>query len=102
MSFASQPAGFADREQLIVTSDKRSVLIEVADGITGFATDAVPFKMRTVLDEREPLPDALEQIERATIEKALIATRYNKTKAAAQLGITFRALRYKLKKLGME
>jgi two-component system response regulator PilR (NtrC family) len=49
-----------------------------------------------------PLPDALEQIERATIEKALIATRYNKTKAAAQLGITFRALRYKLKKLGME
>ena len=28
--------------------------------------------------------------------------RYNKTKAAAQLGITFRALRYKLKKLGIE
>ncbi|MBO9848988.1 hypothetical protein J7386_09530, partial [Xanthomonas phaseoli pv. dieffenbachiae] len=26
----------------------------------------------------------------------------NKTKTAAQLGITFRALRYKLKKLGME
>ncbi|RBF84301.1 helix-turn-helix domain-containing protein, partial [Xanthomonas oryzae] len=25
-----------------------------------------------------------------------------KTKTAAQLGITFRALRYKLKKLGME
>ncbi len=50
----------------------------------------------------EALPDALEQIERATIEKALVATRYNKTKAAAQLGITFRALRYKLKKLGME
>ena len=50
----------------------------------------------------EPLPDALEHIERATIEKALLATRYNKTKAAAQLGITFRALRYKLKKLGME
>ncbi len=50
----------------------------------------------------EHLPDALEQIERASIEKALIANRYNKTKAAAQLGITFRALRYKLKKLGME
>ncbi|MDC9671635.1 hypothetical protein BRN02_18370, partial [Xanthomonas oryzae pv. oryzae] len=27
---------------------------------------------------------------------------WNKTKTAAQLGITFRALRYKLKKLGME
>ncbi len=48
------------------------------------------------------LPDALEQIERDAIQKALEACRYNKTKAAAHLGITFRALRYKLKKLGME
>jgi len=49
-----------------------------------------------------PLPDALEQMEREAIQAALEACRYNKTKAAAQLGITFRALRYKLKKLGME
>jgi len=48
------------------------------------------------------LPDALEQIEREAIQKALEACRYNKTKAAAHLGITFRALRYKLKKLGMD
>ena len=49
-----------------------------------------------------PLPEAIEQMERDTIQKALEANRYNKTKTAAQLGITFRALRYKLKKLGME
>ena len=48
------------------------------------------------------LPEALEQIERESIQKALEACRYNKTKTAAQLGITFRALRYKLKKLGIE
>lgn len=48
------------------------------------------------------LPDALEKIERDTIQKALEACRYNKTKTAAYLGITFRALRYKLKKLEME
>ena len=48
------------------------------------------------------LPQALEQIEREAIQKALEACRYNKTRAAAQLGITFRALRYKLKKLEME
>ncbi len=48
------------------------------------------------------LPDALEKIERETIQKALEACRYNKTKTAAYLGITFRALRYKLKKLEME
>ena len=48
------------------------------------------------------LPSYIEQLERAAIQKALEDTRWNKTKAAAQLGITFRALRYKLKKLGME
>ena len=48
------------------------------------------------------LPDALEQLERDAIQKALEACRYNKTKTAAHLGITFRALRYKLKKLEME
>jgi ATP-dependent RNA helicase DeaD len=43
----------------------------------------------------------LEQMEREAIQKALEACRYNKTRAAAQLGISFRALRYKLKKLGI-
>ena len=35
-------------------------------------------------------------------EQALQDNRFNKTKTAAQLGITFRALRYKLKKLGID
>ena len=48
------------------------------------------------------LPSYIEQLERAAIQKALDENRWNKTRAAAQLGITFRALRYKLKKLGME
>lgn len=48
------------------------------------------------------LPDALERMEKQAIEAALLENRYNKTKTAAQLGITFRALRYKLKKLGLE
>ncbi|MDX5297544.1 MAG: sigma-54 dependent transcriptional regulator, partial [Gammaproteobacteria bacterium] len=56
-----------------------------------------------------PLPDGeldlenyLETIERAAIERALEATRWNKTAAAKRLGLSFRALRYRLKKLGME
>ena len=48
------------------------------------------------------LEGALEDIERATIVKALEQNRYNKTAAARQLGITFRALRYRIKKLGIE
>ncbi|RRJ83261.1 sigma-54-dependent transcriptional regulator [Aestuariirhabdus litorea] len=60
--------------------------------------------------ENAPLPtlgvDSLEAymetIERSAITQALEKTRGNKTAAAKQLGISFRALRYRLKKLEME
>ena len=50
----------------------------------------------------QDLESHLEDQERAIIEKALNETRWNKTAAAKRLGITFRALRYKLKKLDLE
>ena len=50
----------------------------------------------------EKLGDALEDIERDAIVRALEQTRYNKTKAAQLLGMTFRSLRYRIKKLGIE
>jgi len=49
-----------------------------------------------------PLEDYLGNIEKEAIMQALEKTRYNKTAAAKLLGITFRALRYKLKKLDLE
>ncbi|HUW28920.1 MAG TPA: sigma-54 dependent transcriptional regulator [Sulfuriferula sp.] len=49
-----------------------------------------------------PLQDYLDQLEREAIQEALDKTRYNKTAAAKLLGITFRALRYRLERLGME
>ena len=59
-----------------------------------------------LLDPRDTatsaLPSYIEEIERAAIQHALQENRYNKTRTAAALGITFRALRYKLKKLGIE
>jgi two-component system, NtrC family, response regulator PilR len=48
------------------------------------------------------LGEQLEDVERAAILKALEAARYNKTAAAKALGMTFRALRYRIKKLGIE
>jgi two-component system response regulator PilR (NtrC family) len=48
------------------------------------------------------LGDHLEDIEREAIVKALEQTRYNKTAAAKILGMSFRALRYRIKKLGIE
>jgi two-component system response regulator PilR (NtrC family) len=69
---------------------------------------AAPLAATTVAATAAPgsLPDALgdqlEHIERAAIIKALEQTRYNKTAAAKLLGMTFRALRYRIKKLGIE
>jgi two-component system, NtrC family, response regulator PilR len=48
------------------------------------------------------LGDHLEEIERDAILKALEQTRFNKTAAAKVLGMSFRALRYRIKKLGIE
>jgi two-component system response regulator PilR (NtrC family) len=48
------------------------------------------------------LGSQLESIERDAIVKALQKTRYNKTAAAKLLGMSFRALRYRIKKLGIE
>ena len=49
-----------------------------------------------------PLQDYLDKLEREAIQEAMEKTRYNKTAAARLLGITFRALRYRLERLGME
>jgi two-component system response regulator PilR (NtrC family) len=48
------------------------------------------------------LGEQLEGIEREAIVKALEQSRYNKTAAAKLLGMSFRALRYRIKKLGIE
>lgn len=48
------------------------------------------------------LEDYLDNIERNAITQALEETRWNKTAAAKRLGLTFRSLRYRLKKLGLD
>ena len=79
-------------------------------------TTPIPVTARTELAPAEPadepdrpltsapadLDGALENIERETILRALEAHRWNRTATARSLGITFRALRYRLKKLGLE
>jgi two-component system response regulator PilR (NtrC family) len=61
--------------------------------------------------EGTPLPEPesgisletyMDEIEKQAIVRALEKTRWNRTAAAKYLGITFRALRYKLKKLGLD
>jgi two-component system response regulator PilR (NtrC family) len=49
-----------------------------------------------------PLQERLDAIERKAILQALEQTRYNRTAAAKLLGITFRALRYRMERLGIK
>ena len=46
--------------------------------------------------------DQVEDVQRQAIVEALEKTRYNKTAAAKLLGLSFRQLRYRIKKLGIE
>ena len=56
----------------------------------------------TLPEDADSLESYLEDIEKNVIVETLEATRWNKTAAAKKLGITFRALRYKLKKLKLD
>jgi len=53
------------------------------------------------VDDALPLQERLDAIERKAILQALEQTRYNRTAAAKLLGITFRALRYRMERLGI-
>ncbi len=70
---------------------------------SGEEIDTADIQLRpmTVADGA-PLGDQLEGMERDAIVNALEQTRYNKTAAAKLLGISFRALRYRIKKLGID
>ncbi len=48
-----------------------------------------------------PLQERLDTVERKAILNALEQTHYNRTAAAKLLGITFRALRYRMERLGI-
>jgi two-component system, NtrC family, response regulator PilR len=77
----------------------------------GDVIDATDILLSGVHPTREPagqlahidsLEDYLDNIERQAIMQALEETRWNKTAAAKRLGLTFRSLRYRLKKLGLD
>ena len=73
--------------------------IKVRSAARPNTTDPQP---QALEDGGGPLGDKLEDMERDAIIKALEKTRYNKTAAAKLLGMSFRALRYRVKKLGIE
>jgi len=64
--------------------------------------DSAPSPVADDKDEDQSLDTYMEGIEKKMLEDALQKARYNKTRAAELLGISFRSFRYKLKKFGIE
>ena len=89
----------ADDPHRIEASDLRLTLDD--NPVTQAAAANTPAGEGT-LAGRTPLQDFLDRSERETLELALVQTRGNRTQAAKLLGITFRSMRYRLERLGME
>jgi len=78
--------------------------VTLSEGIIILPEDlALPQKKTSTREapSGENLASSLAGQERAAIMEALQATRWNKTAAAKQLGMTLRQLRYRLKKFGI-
>ena len=61
-----------------------------------------PTETNPALKTNTNLGDQVEDVQRQAIVDALKKTRYNKTAAAKSLGLSFRQLRYRIKKLGID
>jgi two-component system response regulator PilR (NtrC family) len=72
--------------------------VEVSDAGNGGS----PAEMAADKPDDESLDTYIEGIEKKMLEDALKKARYNKTRAAESLGISFRSFRYKLKKFGID
>jgi two-component system response regulator PilR (NtrC family) len=83
---AEAPEGTATRDAAAGTSD-----VPPASAAVLLDADGVP----------SSLPDYLDAIERDAIRRALEKTGQNRTAAARLLGITFRALRYRMQRLDL-
>ncbi len=89
----------AENPEVIEASDLRLTVDD--HPVTQAAASGVSADAGT-LAGRTPLQDFLDRSERETLELALTQTRGNRTQAAKLLGITFRSMRYRLERLGME
>jgi two-component system response regulator PilR (NtrC family) len=77
-----------------------SKVIQPAD--LQLATQGVTARDAAKTSARWPLQDYLDRVEKEAIIEALEKTRFNRTAAAKLLGITFRALRYRMERLGID
>ncbi len=95
----SLPGNVRELENIL---ERAATLLEGSNITTEDLLVTEPAETQPTINESLPLEEYLEQVEKEAILKALKATKWNRTAAAKRLGISFRALRYRLSKLGIE
>ena len=76
--------------------------VQALDGQAGDVVETAAVSRAPALSLDGTLDQVLEEVERQTILNALEQVRWNKTRAAQRLGISFGALRYRMQKLGLD
>ncbi len=103
------PFNYRELEKVLIKANSSSLseTIELEDlefNHTDFLQNAEPKQSKNGLSSRGDmsLDEYIESIEIQEIRAALDKTRWNRTEAAKLLGISFRTIRYKIKKLGID
>lgn len=98
----SWPGNLGELEEVaktILLSGEQSALA----GLNGVATGSVGVGgFSAVLSLKEAVRSASRQVERELILKTLARTRWNRKRAARELGISYKALLYKLKQIAFD
>ena len=100
LGFYSFPGNVRELENILerATALSSGELIEAAD----LHLEPEEIGGETVGRGSETLDDYLNRLERQAIMEALQKTEGNRTAAARLLGVTFRSMRYRLERLGIE
>lgn len=96
------PGNVRELENII----ERAIALHTGDIITPDDLQLLPAEPakgshETITSGKYPLTDYLDRVERTAILEALGQTGFNRTAAAKILGVTFRALRYRMERLSI-
>ncbi|MDQ6967332.1 MAG: sigma-54 dependent transcriptional regulator [Mariprofundaceae bacterium] len=88
-------------QRLIALSDEHELDVSLLDEFYA-ASDETGISLDTMQRADSNLDEVVEGVERQLVSEALVETHGNATQAAKLLGISFRSIRYRMKKLRMK
>ncbi|MDQ6995185.1 MAG: sigma-54 dependent transcriptional regulator [Mariprofundaceae bacterium] len=89
-------------QRLIALSDDNTLDVRLLDDMSSSQQDMGQWSLAAMQREGLDLDQVLETVERQLLQESLDQTQGNATQAAKLLGLSFRSIRYRLKKLGMK